>query len=171
MSVDPTVQDVLGSARVVMWVCPVREHRRNGNRPTVAWRDGVAHCLTDGCERTSANTTRADFGFRTTDPDVVELAGLLHGADPDAVEDSWFVLGEAGQARYLAMACALGVAGHLDARSARLEWGARVVNDTGGFGHLVGQVSSLHTSRTTVAVQPDSELVVRAVGPWRRAQG
>lgn len=166
---DPTLDELLAGARVSMWVCPVREHRRNGNRPTVQWRDGVAHCLTDGCDRTSANTTRADFGFRPTDPDVLELAELLHGADPDAVEESWYVAGPTGQARYVAMAVALGVAGHLNVRGARLEWGARIKDDSGGFGHLTGHVSCLHRSRTEVTVHPDSELVVRAVGPWRRA--
>lgn len=166
---EPTLEELLGNVRVSMWVCPDREHRRNGHGPTVEWRDGVAHCLTDGCDRTSANTARADYGFRPTDPDVLELAELLHGADPDAIDDSWYVLGPHGQARYVAMAIALGVAGHLDARTARLEWGARIKDDTGGFGHLTGHVSSLHGSRTTVTVHPDSELVVRAVGPWRRA--
>lgn len=80
------------------------------------------------------------------------------------------MLGEDGQSRYVAMAIALGVAGHLNTPLARLEWGARIKDDSDGFGHLTGHVSSLHRSRTTVVVHDDSELVVRPVGPWRRVE-
>ena len=41
------------------WTCPIRRHSdgswRTGAVPTVEWRDGVAHCLAPGCERTSSN--------------------------------------------------------------------------------------------------------------------
>jgi len=52
------IESALAKARVVFWVCPIREHRRrivDGHEAaTVRWRDGVAYCLTEGCGRTSA---------------------------------------------------------------------------------------------------------------------
>ncbi len=49
----PWPEEVL-RARVRFWVCP-RGHSSTGPlRPTVEWRDGVAHCLTPTCPHTSA---------------------------------------------------------------------------------------------------------------------
>lgn len=48
----------LGNVPVMFWTCPVRGHSdsdRHNPRQTVEWRDGVAHCLTPGCGRTSDN--------------------------------------------------------------------------------------------------------------------
>jgi hypothetical protein len=56
----------LGNARVRFWMCPVPEHDGRGEpiRQTVEWRDGVAHCLTPGCDRTSLDHRRAVEAFR-----------------------------------------------------------------------------------------------------------
>lgn len=70
---EPTLDELLAEVRISFWMCPVPEHERNSSRPTVEWRAGVAYCLTPGCDRTSANTTRADYGFLPGDPDVKRL--------------------------------------------------------------------------------------------------
>jgi hypothetical protein len=49
--------EALKDVKVVFWVCPDghSEHtHRDAPRETVRWIDGVAHCMTPGCRRTSA---------------------------------------------------------------------------------------------------------------------
>ncbi len=44
------------NVRVCLWFCPDREiHGDEPGKPTVQWRDGVAHCLNPACSRTSAD--------------------------------------------------------------------------------------------------------------------
>lgn len=42
------------NVQVLLWFCPVKEHGQGTRRPTVVWRNGIAHCAE--CPRTSANT-------------------------------------------------------------------------------------------------------------------
>lgn len=45
------------NVNVVFWICPDghSEHSyKDPPRETVRWIDGVAHCMTPGCTRTSA---------------------------------------------------------------------------------------------------------------------
>jgi hypothetical protein len=47
------LESVFANVRFSFWMCPVAEHEKNGDLPTVEWRGVVAHCLTPGCDRTS----------------------------------------------------------------------------------------------------------------------
>lgn len=47
-----TLEQALGNARVRFWTCPRQEHRWTGH---VQWREGVAHCMEDGCSLTSVS--------------------------------------------------------------------------------------------------------------------
>lgn len=60
------------------WACPKgHSERPAGAAPleTVRWVDGVAHCLTDGCDRTSANTLLNAPSLRAGLADVLDLFG------------------------------------------------------------------------------------------------
>lgn len=44
------------NVRVHLWFCPDRVvHGDEPDKPTVQWRDRVAHCLNPSCNRTSAD--------------------------------------------------------------------------------------------------------------------
>ncbi len=53
--------EILGNMPVRIWFCPDRrQHERDRNheppnRPTVEWRDKVAHCLEPGCGNKSTD--------------------------------------------------------------------------------------------------------------------
>jgi hypothetical protein len=54
----PDWMEVIGSARIRFWVCPIREHRHRTDARgwpvvTVEWRNGIAHCTAPDCDRTS----------------------------------------------------------------------------------------------------------------------
>jgi hypothetical protein len=47
----------LNNVKVVFWICPDGHSERSYKDPpreTVRWIDGIAHCMTPGCTRTSA---------------------------------------------------------------------------------------------------------------------
>ena len=43
--------------KVQFWICPDGHSEVGPPRETVRWIDGVAHCMTPGCTRTSAEET------------------------------------------------------------------------------------------------------------------
>lgn len=51
------LREEMGKMRVVFWVCPVDGHSDSKTpiMTTVEWIDGIAHCMTPGCGRTSAD--------------------------------------------------------------------------------------------------------------------
>lgn len=48
--------------RIRFWTCPVHREQRDeqGYRNAIVeWREGIAHCMTDGCALTSAAAAQA----------------------------------------------------------------------------------------------------------------
>ena len=70
---------LLGHLQVQFWVCPDGHSMQDsgGDRPTVQWRDGVAHCLRPGCDRTSASPVGEchTCGVPVTEPEVGDRVG------------------------------------------------------------------------------------------------
>ena len=51
---DEEFDEALENVYVRVWFCPARnEHSYAPGRPHVEWVDGVAHCLSPECERSS----------------------------------------------------------------------------------------------------------------------
>ena len=75
MSSDPqddktaleALREVLTSAPVRFWICPIEAHHHDYPEPpreTVRWIDGVAHCMEPDCGRTSADPVRPQETLR-----------------------------------------------------------------------------------------------------------